>query len=101
MNQLRVCGKSLSENGEITYPCEVCCILPYFFFERLRFILRKEAEIASLKGRMEDDQGLVAKLQLQIRELQQQIERLEEEVESEHRSRIRVSQRWSSSQAVS
>lgn len=51
---------------------------------------RKESEIHSISGRLEDEQSLVAKLQKQIKEQSSRISELEEELDAERQSRARV-----------
>lgn len=51
---------------------------------------RKEQELHSMSGKLEDEQSLVAKLQKQIKELQGRIQELEEELEAERQARSKV-----------
>ncbi|XP_047492689.1 myosin heavy chain, muscle-like isoform X26 [Penaeus chinensis] len=52
-------------------------------------IQRKDKEVSSLACKLEDEQGLVSKLQKQIKELQARIEELEEELEHERQARAK------------
>ncbi|XP_071512366.1 LOW QUALITY PROTEIN: myosin heavy chain, muscle-like [Panulirus ornatus] len=47
---------------------------------------RKDKEFSSLTNKLEDEHGVVSKLQRQIKEMQSRIEELEEEVEHEHQA---------------
>eukprot|EP00095_Tigriopus_kingsejongensis_P012356 maker-scaffold198_size266703-snap-gene-1.28 protein:Tk12356 transcript:maker-scaffold198_size266703-snap-gene-1.28-mRNA-1 annotation:"myosin heavy muscle isoform x29" len=51
---------------------------------------RKEKELGSLVGKIEDEQTLGSKLNQQIKELQTRIEELDDEVEQERQSRVRA-----------
>ena len=53
-------------------------------------ILRKENEISSFSSKLDDEQGLVGKVQKSIKEHQGRIEELEEEVEAERQARAKA-----------
>ncbi|KAL7637326.1 UNVERIFIED_CONTAM: hypothetical protein RMT77_012051 [Armadillidium vulgare] len=53
-------------------------------------IQRKDKEVSSLAAKLEDEQGLVSKVQKQIKEQQSRIEELEEELEHERQARAKA-----------
>lgn len=65
---------------------EVVYSLQFLFL----YLFRKEQDLLSCKNRLNDQENLVLKLQMQIHELQARIEQLEQELEAEHRGRVRV-----------
>merc|ERR1719466_249386 len=53
-------------------------------------VMRKENEIGSMAGKLDDEQGLVGKTQKAIKELQGRIEEMEEELEAERQARAKA-----------
>jgi len=53
-------------------------------------IMRKENEVGSMAGKLDDEQGLVGKTQKAIKELQGRIEEMEEELEAERQARAKA-----------
>lgn len=57
---------------------------------RFSILFRKESETHAIASKLEDEQGLVTKLQKQIKELQSKNQEVEEELEAERQSRAKV-----------
>jgi len=51
---------------------------------------RKENEIKTLNGKVEEMEGIIAQLQRKNKDLQARIEELEEELEAEKQARMKV-----------
>merc|ERR1712029_795899 len=53
-------------------------------------VMRKENEISSQASKLDDEQGLVGKVQKSIKELQGRVEEMEEELEAERQARAKA-----------
>merc|ERR1719347_1418283 len=53
-------------------------------------IMRKDSEIGNLVSKLDDEQGLVGKVQKSIKELQGRVEEMEEELEAERQARAKA-----------
>merc|ERR1712105_180207 len=53
-------------------------------------IMRKENEIGGQASKLDDEQGLVGKVQKSIKELQGRVEEMEEELEAERQARAKA-----------
>merc|ERR1712058_77372 len=53
-------------------------------------IMRKENEISGQASKLDDEQGLVGKVQKSIKELQVRVEEMEEELEAERQARAKA-----------
>ena len=56
----------------------------------MHLYFRKENEIKTLNGKVEEMEGIIAQLQRKNKDLQARIEELEEELEAEKQTRMKV-----------
>ena len=56
----------------------------------MHLYFRKENEIKTLNGKVEEMEGIIAQLQRKNKDLQARIEELEEELETEKQARMKV-----------
>lgn len=62
----------------------------YIIISRFVLTFRKENEIKSLNGKVEEMESYISQLQRKLKDLQARIEELEEELEAERQARAKV-----------